>query len=73
MTPSGIEPATFQFVAQHLNHCATAVPLYVMYYVKISENYFQTTEKDVNINMTCDQKALYFRLQAKSQNNIIIR
>jgi hypothetical protein len=23
MTPSGIEPATFQFVAQHLNHCAT--------------------------------------------------
>ena len=27
MTPSGIEPATFRFVAQHFNHCATAVPL----------------------------------------------
>ena len=26
MTPSGIEPTTFQFVVQHLNHCATAVP-----------------------------------------------
>ena len=26
MTPSGIEPSTFRFVAQHLNHCATAVP-----------------------------------------------
>ena len=26
MTPSGIEPATFRFVAQHLNHCSTAVP-----------------------------------------------
>jgi len=26
MTPSGIEPGTFRFVAQHLNHCATAVP-----------------------------------------------
>ena len=25
MTPSGIEPATFRFVAQRLNHCATAV------------------------------------------------
>ena len=25
-TPSGIEPAAFRFVAQHLNHCATAVP-----------------------------------------------
>ena len=27
MTPSGIELATFRFVAQHLNHCATAVPI----------------------------------------------
>ena len=26
MTPAGIEPATFRFVAQHLNHCVTAVP-----------------------------------------------
>jgi len=24
-TPAGIEPATFRFVAQHLNHYATAV------------------------------------------------
>ena len=24
---AGIEPATFRFVAQHLNCCATAVPL----------------------------------------------
>jgi len=28
MTPVGIEPATFWFVAQRLNHCATAVPVY---------------------------------------------
>ena len=26
MTPSRIEPATFRFVAQHLNHCVTAFP-----------------------------------------------
>jgi len=26
LTPAGIEPATFRIVAQHLNHCATAVP-----------------------------------------------
>jgi len=38
MTPSGIEPATFRFVAQHLNHCATAVPdkyMYLTYYVQL--------------------------------------
>jgi len=26
VTPAGIEPASFRFVAKHLNHCATAVP-----------------------------------------------
>jgi len=25
LTPAGIEPATFRFVALHLNHCATAM------------------------------------------------
>ena len=29
MTPSGVEPVTFRFVAQHLNHYATAVSLVV--------------------------------------------
>jgi hypothetical protein len=29
MTSSGIEPATFRFVTQYLNHCATTVPHYV--------------------------------------------
>jgi len=24
MTPAGIEPATFRFVVQHLNHCSNA-------------------------------------------------
>jgi len=36
MTPSGIEPATFQFVAQHHNHCATAVSyIYIYIYIYI--------------------------------------
>ena len=39
MTPSGIEPATFRFVAQHLNHCATAVPLIILLlYIKINQD-----------------------------------
>ena len=35
LTPAGIEPATFQFVAQHLNHSATAVPLIQRKYIKL--------------------------------------
>ena len=27
LTSAAIEPAYFRFVAQHLNHCATAVPM----------------------------------------------
>ena len=34
MTPSGIEPATFRFVAQYLNHCANAVP-HIMYLIHL--------------------------------------
>ena len=33
MTPTGIERATFRFVAQHLNHCAIAV-------LRIKQNFF---------------------------------
>jgi len=27
LTPARVEPTTFRFVVQHLNHCATAVPI----------------------------------------------
>jgi len=33
LTPAGIEPATFRFVAQRLNHFATAVP--TAYFVQV--------------------------------------
>jgi hypothetical protein len=35
MTPSGIEPATFRFVMQYLNHCAT-----VVFCMKVSHEMF---------------------------------
>jgi len=31
MTPAGIEPGAFRFVAQHLNHCATADPIHIIF------------------------------------------
>ena len=33
VTPTGVEPAIFRFVVQHLNHCATAVPIYIYIYI----------------------------------------
>ena len=41
MTPSGIEPATFRFVPQHLNHYATAVPIKIIITIisKVSHYY----------------------------------
>ena len=37
LTPAGIEPATFRFVTQHLNHCATAVLQWYSLYQKVRE------------------------------------
>jgi len=39
---SAIEPATFRFVAQHLNHCATAVPSGKVISITYSECAFVT-------------------------------
>ena len=35
MTPAGIEPAAYRFVAQHLNHCANAVPSMILKWMKM--------------------------------------
>ena len=48
--PAGIEPATFWFVAQHLNHCATAVPLCSSGHFYLSRKKFKT-ENIINIAM----------------------
>ena len=46
LTPAGIEPSTFRFIAQHLNQCATAVPLTIRLKGKTRKivEYFQTAE-----------------------------
>ena len=37
LTPAGIEPATYRFVAQSLKHCATMVPAVISKFVKQRE------------------------------------
>jgi hypothetical protein len=43
MTLSGIEPATFRFVAQYLNHCATVAPLYICIILNKCSHILQNT------------------------------
>ena len=43
MTPSGIEPATYRFVAQHLNRWATAAPCIVKRTLLIIRAYSHST------------------------------
>ena len=67
MTPSGIEPATFRFVAQHLNHFAPAVPTYTWYGLQFRANIDENVRFEaltevlpkiqtfLDTNMCCDQ------------------
>ena len=49
VTPAGIEPATFRFVAQYLNQCATAVPLLDMInLIIIGEQFHHGTPPETN-------------------------
>ena len=54
LTPAGIEPETYRFVAQHLNHCATAVPIdWNIEYLKKLEYYAQQTFVRVPFRPSC--------------------
>ena len=57
LTPAGIETATFRFVAQHLNHCATAVPIIIIIWL----NY--TTAICINDNNNAVSNNKYERLR----------
>jgi len=56
LTPAGIEPATFRFVAQHLSHCATVVPHYINnalynYYIS-NKGHLEESDKEENVKKT---------------------
>ena len=52
MTPAGMEPATFRFVAQHFNYCATAVPIIVTSIIIIVTIIIQHNTTTLHIHKT---------------------
>jgi len=68
LTPGGIEPVTFQFVAQHLNHCATAVPPYIYVYIYIyrhTHSYTAFVIEKAILNETATTECVLYCLAAK--------
>ena len=67
MTPAGIEPATFRFVAQHLNHCATAVPTVDIRKFNLLRSRFRKRRK-----IGWKQSLIYIHAILHSKPNILI-
>jgi hypothetical protein len=65
LTPAGIETGTFRFVAQELNHCATAVPIYIY----ITSSYVQPEEGPKKTKNTADSRK-YTKYITKSRVRI---
>jgi hypothetical protein len=63
MTPSGVEPATFRFVAQHLNHCTTTVPDLFRGINNLKNGYQPKTNKvkDENGDLVADSHSILDR------------
>ena len=67
LTPAGIEPGTFRFVAQHLNHCATAVPQKICNFAQLKN---QSSNK-LNMKWLTDEDSEFdIETKSASLNNI---
>jgi hypothetical protein len=66
MTPSGVEPATFRFVAQCLNHCATAGPQPTLYACNIPNAVCVALPEDEQVTLeTCRGSLILNKLNEK--------
>jgi hypothetical protein len=77
MIQSGIDPATFRFVAQYLNHCATSsVPqgqlVTFTYYILESYILLVTIHVNLNNNQNQSQILTYVNVYSQPVRGIIV-
>ena len=65
LTPAWIEPATFRFVAQRLNHCATAVPRV------LCAVYFIVVRLHTKMHAPCCSDSLICSVVLKSKHGLV--
>jgi len=70
VTPSGIEPAAFRFVAQHLNHCATKVPKYLARLVTMLQK-FSVCIWELTTSLQTYETFLFVSVQEVSDEDIL--
>ena len=59
LTPAGIEPVTFRFVAQHLNHCTTACFIVFCEIITFSKATLKNSEiTKLKFHLACDNVGL---------------
>jgi len=79
MTPAGFELVTFRFVAQHLNHCANAVPLFLLTLINIFNTstqgifqlFTQFTFTGTLLRVTLEMENLFAFIQPKDQRQYL--
>jgi len=73
LTPAGIVPAAFRFVAQHLNHCATAVPTQCVqlyqYCTEIKEDKKDVGASKTSINFSKINSVMYQKIAVVGHRN----
>jgi len=68
LTPAGIEPATFRFVAQRLNHCATFLrDVSKIKFALQTWDFMRFIESDERLRKVCVLRNLQFRLLSFSE------
>ena len=72
LTPAGIEPATFRFVARHLNHCATVLRLIIRDTVHLRYFLPLPTQEQIQLLSRQNYRVEFWRFYSNVAENLLL-